>query len=259
MKVQYLQTCCLAIILCMIQTSFAESTIKTLLVVRPDGSWPPQEMVVDGELSGLHIELTQTVAARLNINITFKSLPWKRAIEMFKNGDADAITYMAKTSEREQFGYFLQDNVLSKASVGFFILKKYQHDIRFSGELNSLQDYLIGSVLGFSYDEEFDEMASLNKFNGAENEENLIKMLIAERVSIAIGHVDVIKFLVKHMNVADKIMFLSPYLTEGREHYLVFARAKGHGDLANQFANAMRAFKSTPEYTQLLKKYGIEE
>ncbi len=243
----------------LMQNSFAGNSTQNLLVVRPDGSWPPQEMMVNGELTGFHIELVQAAAHLVGLSVTFKSLPWKRAIEMLKKGDADAITYMAKTSERENFGYFYEENILSKATVGFFIRKELEHEVHFSGELESLKGYSIGSILGFSYHEEFDQTAILNKFNSAENEENLIKMLIAGRIDIAIGHVDLINYLAKGMGVDEEIMFLTPYLTQGRKHYLVFAKAKGDKKSVRQFADAMKRFKVSNSYRDLLNKYGLEE
>ncbi|KJZ13843.1 hypothetical protein TW85_11640 [Marinomonas sp. S3726] len=259
MTVRYLQRLCLTLSLLLVQSSFAEEALQELLVVRPDGSWPPHEMYVNGELTGFHIELVQKVASTIPLKLKFESLPWKRAIEMLKKGDADAITYMGKTSEREAFGYFYDGNVISKATVGFFIEKKYLNNIQFSGELSSLMPYSIGTVLGFSYQEEFDQMTSLNKINIAENEENLLKMLLAGRMQMAIGHVGDIGYHAKRIGVANQVIFLKPYLTEGREHYIVFAKAKGHDQLAKTFSEAMKAFKSTPEYLALQQKYGLDE
>lgn len=54
-------------------------------------------MVVDGVLTGFHIELVQEAARYIDLDVRFESLPWNRDIEMLKKGDADAITYMAKT------------------------------------------------------------------------------------------------------------------------------------------------------------------
>lgn len=258
MTVRYLQRLCLTLSLLLVQSSFAEETLQELLIVRPDGSWPPHEMLVKGELTGFHIELVQEVAKSMSIKVKFESLPWKRAIEMLKKGDADAITYMGKTSEREAFGYFYEGNVLSTATAGFFIEKKNLDKIQYSGELTSLSPYSIGTVLGFSYQEEFDQMSSLNKINIAENEENLLRMLLAGRMQMAIGHVGDIGYHAKRIGVADQVVFLKPYLTEGREHYLVFSKARGHEALAEAFSDAMKTFKSTSEFTKLQQKYGFE-
>ncbi len=78
-----------------------------------DGFYPPYDMVIDNTLTGFHIDLINAVADQLQITITFETYPWKRAVEMLKNGKVDAVTYMSKTAEREQFGYFFDGNVLS--------------------------------------------------------------------------------------------------------------------------------------------------
>lgn len=83
-------------------------------------------------------------------------------------------------------------------------------------------------------------------------------MLLTERVSIAICHVDVINYLNNRMGVAEQVKSLTPYLTEGWEHYIVFSKAKGHDVIAKQFLSAMKSFKSTIQYRDLLKKYGLE-
>ncbi len=185
----------LILFLCMQNVRAANEFSGQLLVVRPDGSWPSLEMAVDGELKGIHIELIQAVGNILNLSVTFDSYPWKRAVQKFKNGNADAITYMAKTEERKSFAYFMEDNLLSESPVAFFVLKKHKSEIHFSGDFKSLQDYTIGSVLGFSYDEEFDQATYLTKDSGVVNETKLLMMLMTERVQVVIGHVDVIKFL----------------------------------------------------------------
>ena len=250
---------CAVLVVFMAHGSFAAEESKKLLVVRPEGFWPPQEMLVDGKLAGIHIELVQTVAKSLNLSVTIETYPWKRAVQMLKDGEADASTYMSKTPEREEFAHFFEGNVLSNTPIGFFILKKNEGKIKFSGDLKSLQTHTIGTCRGFSYDEKFDKATYLTKDDGAENEEKLLMKIRDERTPIAIGYLNDIKYAAKVMGIADKIVFLRPYLSEGHAVYLSFSKAKKNETLAKQFSDAMEAFKSTPQYRDLLKKYGIEE
>lgn len=258
---RHIHRLCIVLLLLLpgINTAIADEKTAELLVVRPEGSWPPLEMIIDGEPAGIHIELVREAGRILNIPVRIESYPWKRAVQMFKQGKADAITYMAETEERKQFAYFEPGNLLSRSSVAFFILKKREDEIHFTGEFSSLQDHTIGRVLGFSYDEAFDQADYLQKDSGVLNETKLIKMLLTERVPVAIGHVDDIKYLAKQMGVAEQIKILQPYVSDGRGHYIAFAKAKGHDALAKRFAEAMAAFKQTDQYSELLKKYGIEQ
>ncbi len=126
---QYLRGMYTVLFLCLAHVGFAEEAPHKLLVVRPEGSWPPWEIAAgSGEPTGIHIELIQEAARSLNLSVTIKTYPWKRAIKMLKDGYADAITYMSKTDERKQFGYFFDGNVLSVSQIGFFILKKHQDE-----------------------------------------------------------------------------------------------------------------------------------
>lgn len=164
---------------------------------------------------------------------------------------------MSKTEEREKFGYFFEGNILSISQIGFFILKKNQHEIHFSGDLTSLKPYTIGTCRGFSYDEKFDQATFLTKDDGAPDEIFLLQKLLAERFKIAIGYVNDVKYNANQMGIADQIVFLSPNLSEGRPVYLVFSKAKELEALAKRFSEGMATFKSSANYQELLKKYGL--
>lgn len=238
---------------------FATDLPKELTIVRPDGSWPPQEMVIDGELQGVHIDLVREAAKLLDISVSFESYPWRRAVQKFQQGEADAITYMGKTTEREAFGHFVDGNILSKASVGFFIQQANEGKFSFSGELESLKPYIIGTVKGFSYHEGFDTADFLQKGEWATKEEKLITMLMKGRVSIAIGHVNDIYYHAARLGVADEIMFLKPLLTEGRSHYIVFSKPRRHGELAKRFADAMNTLRANGTYQEIIDRYRSPE
>jgi polar amino acid transport system substrate-binding protein len=230
-----------------------------LLVVRPDGSWPPWETVVNGEPVGIHIDLVRSVSKALGVPVVVKSYPWLRAIRMLKQGEADAITYMSRTAEREQFGYFMEGNVLSSTRIGFFVLKSNEDRFRFSGDLTSLKGYTLGTCRGFSYGEQFDKAGFLNKVDGASDEYALLKMIAAGHVQIGVGYVGDMKLAAERLGMSDNISLLSPLLAERRDLYLVFSKAKQHQDLAKRFSDAMKAYKQTPDYRALLKSYNVTE
>lgn len=223
-----------------------------------DGFYPPCDMIINNTLTGFHIDLVNAVAQKLNINVTFTTYPWKRAVAMLKNGGLDAVTYMTRTEERERFGYFLEGNVLSITQFGFFLLKERAGEIAFSGDLKQLQPYTIGTIRGYSYGQAFDDATYLHKDDGASTEKEQLKKLFGKRFDIGIGVVSRIRYIADQMGRGDQLVFLSPYL-EKIPCYIVFSKKKNLEQLAKQFAEAMVLFKKTDSYHYLEKKYGMVE
>lgn len=154
---------------------FSIDNVKKITVARGgDAFYPPYDMIINDEITGFHIDFVREVAKRLNTEVEFVSYPWRRAVKMLKAGELDAVTYMSKTVEREQFGYFLEGNILSILQDGFFILKDRFPDFKYSGKLTQLEPYIIGLQMGFSYGQSFDDATFLKKNNLAKNETQLI-------------------------------------------------------------------------------------
>ncbi len=230
---------------------------QQLLVVHADGFFPPNEMVEGEQVRGVHMDLVQAAAAQLGVSVSFRSYPWKRAIIMLQRGEADAITYMGKTPEREQFGIFVEGNLLSHTKNGFFTLKEQASKIGFSGDLQTLRNFTIGTIRGRAYYAEFDQASFLQKDDGAPDEETLLKKLINKRVDLAQGSVARMKYVAQNLNVAERIIFLQPQAPP-IANYLVFSKAKNHEALAQRFALAMEGVKKSAAFQEILKKYQVK-
>jgi len=178
-------------------------------------------------------------------------------MDMLKTGRADAITFVSQTDERQHLGYFLHGNILSSPQVGFVTLKKYESTIHYSGNLRDLKPYMIGTVKGCFYRHAFDHASWLKADEGAINAAQLLRKLKAGRFQIAATYNPDLKYQAKIMGIADDIVFLKLYLLEKRANYLVFTKAKPHEALAKRFADALAAFRSTPAYGVLLKRFGV--
>lgn len=230
------------------------SNAQDLLVVRGDGNYSPYEMEQDGVLTGFHIELTKVIAKQLDINLTFQSFPWKRALAMVENGMADAITYAGESAERKQYIIFTKGNELSWVIMDLVILNKRKNEIVVGKQgLMSLAQYQFGQMIGYSYGEEYDS-ANLKKevFNKTEQ---LVGMLRNERIDIAI--VNRYEFKDKNFNdskseeklvVLDKVIEIPAFLG--------FSKNRNHYQLAKRFAKALVDYKQTQAFITLQKKFG---
>ncbi|MCP4754866.1 MAG: amino acid ABC transporter substrate-binding protein, partial [Proteobacteria bacterium] len=227
---------------------------EDVLFVRVNANYAPFEMVVDGKLTGLHIELVYATASRLGVNVEFQSLPWKRAIHMVKIGAADAITYVGKTPEREKFIHYNDGNVLSSSAYGFVVLSKRADKIRYNGDLQSMRAYKIGAQLGYSYGNAFDQAKYLNK-HVVKNVASLINLLLADRIDLAV--IDEPEYLQnRNKDKWSKMTFLKPDIIK-RNFYVGFSKKKKLLKLTNRFAKELTAFKRTKDYQRILAKYNL--
>lgn len=229
---------------------------EELSIVRGDGQYPPNEMIINGKLKGVHIDLVREIAAILNIKIIFRSEPWKRAISMIKNGEADAITYISKSPEREAFTYFLEGNIISYTENVFIAWKGEEKLIKYDGNLEKLKPYRIGTLRGYFYGEEFDKAQYLKK-HVVDKMEQIVGLLRIKRIDLAIVNVTDFKYEFKEDPMIKNIIFLKPYFSK-LPNYIGFSKVKNHEQLAKQFSETMNAFKQTEKYYVILERYGLK-
>jgi len=221
-----------------------------IIIVRGQ-DFPPYHFVDQkGVTSGFLIEIIQAVSASINIQVEFKQYPWSRCLLMVKKGQVDAMMNLFKTKERMHFMYF-SENILAYEINQLFKLKSTS--IKYLGDLEYLTPFKIGVIRNYSYGPQFDQMVFANIFR-LETEEELIKSLVNKRCDIVLGNIAVMQGLIKKMRLENVIEPISP--TISREPlFLGFSKIKSHKKLSNSFSNALRQFKTTQHYTDILKKY----
>jgi len=208
---------------------------------------------LDGEKpAGFEIEIIESVFRDLGCRLEFTCYPWKRCLAALEAGDADLIVSLLKTPEREKFVLFPREHVSLSRTV-FFTLSNRR--IRYCGRLGDLRGRTIGVIAGFSYGEAFDAATFLRK-DEAKNTEILLKKLLRGRHDLGAENQAVVKGYAQKMGIADRIRFLDPPIHHQRL-YEGIAAGTGFEQLAEQFSLALREFKQTSAYQNILEKYGI--
>jgi polar amino acid transport system substrate-binding protein len=224
-------------------------------VVRGDESYPPFEIWVDGRLTGLHIELVEAAAKRLGASVKWESLPWKRALLMVETGQADAVTYVTRTPEREAWALFLAGNVLTVSEVRFIVMKEQAQRITFDGNLaDFLEQHKPIVVRGFMYGSP--ELDRPKKLEG-NNMQDVVRMLKAGHSNLAVVNWGDFVGTFKDKPELAAVLPLKPAILS-MQNYIAFSRNKTGEDLASRFAAALSDFKNSPEYTALLRRYQLE-
>lgn len=225
---------------------------RPLLVVRGEENYPPFEMQVDGKLGGLHVELVEAVAARLGLTVQWQSLPWKRALLLVERGQADAVTYISRTPEREAWALFLDDNQLSSGEVRFLVRKQDATKIQFNGDLGRFLAQRRPIVLrGFKFGlPELDE----RRRHEAKHMGDLVRMLTLGFSDVAV--VNWTDFVGAYAGKPEfeSVHPLRPPL-HTTQNFIAFSIAREGQELARRFAAALAAFRKSAEFTALLRRH----
>jgi polar amino acid transport system substrate-binding protein len=214
--------------------------------------WPPYTIERGEWLGGTDIEIVNAVFAKLEIPIQVQILPWARCLAMVKNKQADAILDISIDAEREKFLQFPVEPVSEGVTV-FFVRK--DSPLPFT-ELSSLNRFRAGAMLGYKYCQEIDESPFMIQAERVYKQEQLFNMLLRKRIDFLV-EVDAVGFYVAgEMGISDQITTIpnANYCHGG--NYLAFARKPGHEQLAHRFSEALRWFKTTEHYQQILNRYG---
>jgi polar amino acid transport system substrate-binding protein len=144
--------------------------------------WPPYRIDIDGKLSGIDIDLIRALEDRIGIPIEVQRHPFARCLEMIRQGQADLITGIAYTPEREEYIRYSPQSYSDVRPV-FYVATGKGATVQQYEDLYGLR---IGYSLNSAYFEPFNSDAELTKV-GLSNEEQVLRMLAFGRVDAIIG------------------------------------------------------------------------
>ncbi len=227
---------------------------KEMSLIISSGYPPYYFRIGNAEPEGLCVEVVNEAAKLQNIKIKYIVLAWSKCLSWMKFGKADAIMPLLKTPEREAFLYYVEGNDVAIDSNAFFFTA--DSDIKYTGDFKELKDYLIGYIKDYSYGPEFDNADFLNK-DPARTEISMINELVSKRRDIIIGSVLVIKHQAGKMGLSGRLVDLKPHLNDN-PMFIGFSKKRGKKQQAEEFAKALKQFKTTDKYKEILLKYGVE-
>ena len=152
-------------------------------IIIPMDPWPPWKSVdpqswevdpqgIDNRLIGaLLTAYNQTFDA--DIQPSYRGYPWKRCLDMMEKGEADLISGVLKSPEREEYMIFLEPPYKTRSAKVFYMRK---------GEGQRIQDYedlytlKIGVQAGVRYFQPFDDDPKMHKEEAGDDLSNLRKL-----------------------------------------------------------------------------------
>ena len=208
---------------------------------------PPYRIIDPPYYTGYYIDLFKLAAAQADLEISFISVPLKRAFQMLENGEADLILGPNKTPEREQFLIFLTEAPLP-AEDKVFIVAHPELVIR---NMTNLQHKRIDTLAGAAYHPDIDRSSQLNKHELKSYEQGL-QRLMRDRSDVVIMPEAQADWLIHSLQLP---LIKSPFRLRGSPSYMAWSRATYNADLAQRLINGMQQVLASSQGKLIRDRY----
>lgn len=248
-------------ILCLLLTGllYGQAQGDPLILVTLES--PPAEFSLNGRGAGRNVDIAQEGLERMGVDSVVLIRPWKRALIMVENGEADAIIDAAHTPERATFLFYPDEAIYIEQ---WYLFRRTGAPITVDRNLENAGQVSIGITRGFEYGGLIQDAIDNNRFKETQvvvdNQMN-IKKLAGGRFDLFVGVKLTIFYLAKQMGYADKIEMVpmtetgAPYLLSASETYLAFSRKTMTQDIADGFSQVLRQMKADGTIKEIEARY----
>lgn len=226
-----------------------QENIDTITVVY-DNAYPPYMEGNMGAVSGLYPILVKNIFARANINVVQEGLPWKRALQIGKNGLV-AVAGVYPNEERKI------NFVFSKPLYSEQLVIYVRIDNQFSySSIADLKGKSVGIVLGYSYGEQFDEMVTSKQIMVYTTKDNASNFTMLERgrIDLLIAEKESSKVLISANGLQDDVVQL-PVPFYSSDAYLVIAKNSPLQDALHLFNFHLTKSRKSGLYQQWVQTF----
>ncbi len=220
-----------------------------------DADYPPFyfEDPTTHEIKGVSTEVCQIIAAKLGHTLTFKRLPFARLLHNLQAGNVDMACTLFNTSGRAKgITYTSVPHVFET----IWLIHLKSTPISLSDLPSKLTTQQIGGIRGYFYGKKISENSATNLLL-VQNEEQLVRTLIAGRIDAMLGNRHAIDLYAAKEHISDQIAYHPDPIHQGPV-FMAFSRSKKDSHkLASRFTKALVSFMKTQEYAEILKKYQV--
>ncbi|MCJ7974802.1 transporter substrate-binding domain-containing protein [Aeromonas veronii] len=218
--------------------------------------WPPYVMRGDnGELAGADLDLACTVLRQMGYRTEIRVLPWKRVLQQARLRQGDAVVDVFFEPSRQHWLHYPEEPLSYSGEVLFYPTVR---PVDFK-QLSDLKGLRIGIQEDYAYSPDFltDPGVIRMPMTGEGNAIKQLHLMMAGRLDGVVLNERVGRYLLHTQGLQDQVNHGSRLLTDDNRNFLAFTHKPGHDQLAIRFSSALKAFKQTPAYKQLLARYHL--
>ncbi len=213
----------------------------------------PFSYKIDGEIKGPGVDIIEAVCEKINVDCSFRLLPWTRAQNEVKTGKANAMFVIGWNKARDEWLYFTPP--ILKTEYGFFV--KDDNPLEFKAE-SDIKGYKVG-VFGPSNTSKSLEKIKVNlgdlTIDMRPDDESGFKKLSGGRVDAVFSNRDVGAAMIKKINLTNL-----RYAGKQRElnYYIGFSKEFNDKAIVDAFNSGFIELYKDGTITKILDKYYME-
>lgn len=237
----------LVAVLLMALTSRPTQSAETLLLTT--GEWPPF-FSATLPYGGTANRIISESFALVDVDVEYKFLPWKRAMQTARFGPAVGSAGWLKMPEREK--HFLFSDPIFYSSRVFFHRRDKAFDWR---ELEDVKDMRVAVTLGSA--DEFPLAGPMASGKGsvdlAQSYASGMRKLAAGRVDLYACNLEVGLFVLKHQVPPEEAALIRYHprpIFEETNHLIISRRLPNANEIIARFNNGLRKMKESGQYVR---------
>jgi polar amino acid transport system substrate-binding protein len=229
---------------------------KTILnVAIEEVGYFPFNYKENGEIKGFSIDVLNYIAANSKYRFEFSALPWPRVLYLVEQGKVDIILTLFKAPNREKKYHFIEPYYAYEVNQLFILT---DNDFKFTGQLQQLSPYSVGTVREYSYGVDFDQATYLNKLPVL-SEDLLLKLLLGKRIDMMIGNPLAFDDLISKMQVDSQVKAINPYISLTPVYMALTREREDYKHILQTFKTRIEELKASTYYQYLLNKYKLHK
>lgn len=214
--------------------------------------FPPYSYSEGQVIKGIEVDIVKKIFDNQGIKYNIELVPFPRALNSVEAGERDFIFNFYKNPDRLKiFDY--SDPILENPLVLFV---KKDKNIVFTGKIDELKNYNIGTMLGYTYSPEFDKARKEKTLKTEEvsgHEPNFQK-LAAGRIDIYIVERSVGLYIIKKLGLQKEFKYLNVPL-KVQQGYMGISKKNPKKALLVKINAGLQALKASGEYQKIFDKY----
>ena len=233
---------------CSLSVSSAYSQTRVKLGV---SEFPPYVIFEGNKVSGIDIMLVNILMSKLSLKIEYVRCPWKRCLDLMKQGKIDMLTGVFRRPDREQYLQYITPHYV-QAENAFYIPKGSRLKIEEYSDLHHLR---IGLERGSQMFEPFDSDQQLTKFEVSKMIQ-AIRMTKLGRLDTFIGATIPTEYLLLQANLHTEFRRAKfVYIDKGAQGYFVISKKSEFAKDLENFNKVLYEMKNKGTIEEIFKLF----